>query len=155
MNKHVLIAANESANTKGLLQGLKGVGIPAHLLPTARSTMAFLQGRCGPKWPKERSPGSTLGSSPLPNSPEAEGAMRYGDNRLGNFEPDRVHISNPFRAKRLFSTNPGLSYFGHFGPRIINVQTPGPGFQPWESPPSATRPEGRQIELTNNAKVGC
>ncbi|HSZ79460.1 MAG TPA: hypothetical protein VK775_18785, partial [Chthoniobacterales bacterium] len=23
--------------------------------------------------------------------------------------------------------NPGLSYFGHFGPRIGNVQTPGPG----------------------------
>ena len=46
MNKSVLIAANESANTKGLLQGLKGVGIPAHLLSTAHSTMAFLQDRC-------------------------------------------------------------------------------------------------------------
>src|SRR5277367_3467603 len=46
MNKNVLIAANESANTKGLLQGLKGMGIPAHLLSTARSTMAFLQDRC-------------------------------------------------------------------------------------------------------------
>ena len=46
MNKSVLIAANESANTKGLLQGLKGMGIPAHLLSTARSTMAFLQDRC-------------------------------------------------------------------------------------------------------------
>lgn len=46
MNKNILIAANESANTKGLLQGLKGMGIPAHLLPSARSTMAFLQGRC-------------------------------------------------------------------------------------------------------------
>jgi hypothetical protein len=46
-------------NRKGLLQGLKGVGIPAHLLPTARSTMAFLQVRRGPKWPKERSPGFT------------------------------------------------------------------------------------------------
>jgi len=43
MNKNVLIAANESAHTKGLLQGLKGMGIPAHLLSTARSTMAFLQ----------------------------------------------------------------------------------------------------------------
>ena len=46
MNKSVLIAANESANTKGVLQGLKGMGIPAHLLSTARSTMALLQGRC-------------------------------------------------------------------------------------------------------------
>ena len=43
MNKNVLIAANESAHTKGLLQGLKGMGISAHLLSTARSTMAFLQ----------------------------------------------------------------------------------------------------------------
>src|ERR1700676_3073183 len=46
MNKNVLIAANESANTKGLLQGLKGMGIPAHLLCTARSTIAILQDRC-------------------------------------------------------------------------------------------------------------
>jgi two-component system phosphate regulon response regulator PhoB len=46
MNKNVLIAANESAHTKGLLQGLKGMGIPAHLLSTARSTMAFLQDLC-------------------------------------------------------------------------------------------------------------
>jgi two-component system response regulator PrrA len=46
MNKSVLIAAYESANTKDLLQGLKGMGIPAHLLSTARSTMAFLQDRC-------------------------------------------------------------------------------------------------------------
>jgi two-component system, OmpR family, phosphate regulon response regulator PhoB len=46
MNKNVLIVANESANTKGLLQGLKGMGIPAHLLSSARSTMAFLQDRC-------------------------------------------------------------------------------------------------------------
>jgi hypothetical protein len=51
--------------------------------------------------------------------------MRYGDNRLGTFEPDRLRVSSPFRAKRLFSTNPGLSYFGHFGPRIGNVQTLG------------------------------
>jgi glycosyltransferase A (GT-A) superfamily protein (DUF2064 family) len=46
MNKNVLIAANESAHTKGLLHGLKGMGIRAHLLSTARSTMAFLQDRC-------------------------------------------------------------------------------------------------------------
>ena len=38
-----------------------------------------------------------------------EGAMRYGDNRLGSFESDRVRVSSPFcfRAKRLFWTNPG------------------------------------------------
>jgi hypothetical protein len=28
-------------------------------------------------------------------SPEAEGAMRYGDNRLGTFEPDRVRVFSP------------------------------------------------------------
>jgi hypothetical protein len=45
----------------------------------------------------------------LPTRISPEGAMRYGDNRLGTFEPDRVHVSSPFsfRAKRLFSTNPG------------------------------------------------
>jgi two-component system, OmpR family, phosphate regulon response regulator PhoB len=46
MNKNVLIAANESAQTRGLLQALNGMGVPAHLLCTARSTMAFLQERC-------------------------------------------------------------------------------------------------------------
>jgi hypothetical protein len=45
-------------------------------------------------------PAFTLGISP-------EGAMRYGDNRLGTFEPDRVRVFSPFRAKRLFLTNPG------------------------------------------------
>jgi hypothetical protein len=64
-------------------------------------------GQCGPKWPKKRSPGFTLGRSPHPNCPE--GAMRYRDNRLGTFEPDRVRVSSPFRAKRLFLTNPGLT----------------------------------------------
>jgi hypothetical protein len=45
----------------------------------------------------------------LPTRISPEGATRYGDNRLGTFEPDRVRISSPFsfRAKRLFSTNPG------------------------------------------------
>jgi DNA-binding NtrC family response regulator len=46
MNKSVLIVANESAHTKGLLHVLRGMGIPAHLLSTARSTTAFLQDRC-------------------------------------------------------------------------------------------------------------
>ena len=45
MNEKVLIAANESIRTRGLLQGLRGIGIAAHLLPSARSTMAFLQDR--------------------------------------------------------------------------------------------------------------
>jgi hypothetical protein len=62
----------------------------------------------GPKWPKERSPGFTLGSSPTRISPE--GATRCGDNRLGTFEPDRVRVSRPFQlsgAKHLFPANPG------------------------------------------------
>jgi hypothetical protein len=39
----------------------------------------------------------------------ALGAMRYGDNRLGIFEPDRARVSRPFsfKAKRLSSANPG------------------------------------------------
>jgi hypothetical protein len=88
----------------------------------------------GPKWPKERSPGFTLGGSPHPNSPE--GATRYGDNR-----PERLNrIACAFPAPSASGRNvylrltqgkpgvyPGLSYFGHFGPRIENVQTPDPG----------------------------
>jgi hypothetical protein len=49
-----------------------------------------------------------------------KGATRYGKNPPGTSETDRLCISCPFsfRAKRLFSVNPGLSYFGHFRPRI-------------------------------------
>jgi hypothetical protein len=61
--------------------------------------------RSGLKSVAQGLPGFTLGSSPHPNSPE--GAMRYRDNRLGTFEPDRVRISSPFRAKRLFWLTPG------------------------------------------------
>jgi two-component system, OmpR family, phosphate regulon response regulator PhoB len=46
MNDHILIVANESIQTKSLLQGLKGIGTPVHLLSTARSTIAFLKVRC-------------------------------------------------------------------------------------------------------------
>jgi two-component system, OmpR family, phosphate regulon response regulator PhoB len=46
MNKNVLIAANGSAYTRGLFQALNRMGIPAHLLSTARATMAFLQDQC-------------------------------------------------------------------------------------------------------------
>ena len=31
-----------------------------------------------------------------------EGAGSDGGNRLRTFDPDRVHVSSPFRAKRLF-----------------------------------------------------
>jgi hypothetical protein len=85
--------------------------------------------RSGLKSGAQGLPGFTLGGSPQANGPE--GATRYGDNRLGTFEPDRVRVSGPFRAKLYFRltqgkprVNPGLSYFGHFGPRIGNVQTP-------------------------------
>ena len=46
MNKSILIVANESIQTRGPLQGLGSIGITAHLLPNARSTMAFLKDRC-------------------------------------------------------------------------------------------------------------
>jgi hypothetical protein len=55
----------------------------------------------------------------LPTGISPEGAVRYGDNRLGTFEPDRVRVFSPFRAKRLFLTNPrvnpGLSPVAAFG----------------------------------------
>jgi hypothetical protein len=54
----------------------------------------------GPKWPQKHSPGVTLGNHPTRMSPE--GAIRYGENGLRTFPPDRVRISSPFRAKRLF-----------------------------------------------------
>jgi two-component system, OmpR family, phosphate regulon response regulator PhoB len=43
MNENILIVANESLPTKGLLQGLRGIGISPHLLSHARSAMAFLK----------------------------------------------------------------------------------------------------------------
>jgi two-component system phosphate regulon response regulator PhoB len=45
MNENVLVAANESIHTRGVLQGLRGIGISARLLPSAHSTMALLQDR--------------------------------------------------------------------------------------------------------------
>ena len=41
MNENILIVAHESIQTRSLLQGLRGIGIPAHLLPGARSSIAF------------------------------------------------------------------------------------------------------------------
>jgi hypothetical protein len=71
---------------------------------------------CGPKWPIKHSPGFTLGNSPTRISPE--GATRYGENRLRTFEPNRVRISSPFRALRLFRltrVNPGLCFIAPSG----------------------------------------
>jgi two-component system, OmpR family, phosphate regulon response regulator PhoB len=45
MNENILIVANESIQTKGLFQGLRGIGIPAHLLTNARAAIAFLRDR--------------------------------------------------------------------------------------------------------------
>jgi two-component system, OmpR family, phosphate regulon response regulator PhoB len=45
MNEHILIVADESAQTQGLLQALRGIALPAHLLPTGRAAMAFLKDR--------------------------------------------------------------------------------------------------------------
>jgi hypothetical protein len=36
-----------------------------------------------------------------------EGATRYGENRCRIFEPDRVLVSSPFRAKRLYRLTQG------------------------------------------------
>ena len=48
MNQNILIVANESVQTQGILRGLRGVGLPAHLLPDARSTLALLKIRVQP-----------------------------------------------------------------------------------------------------------
>jgi hypothetical protein len=47
-----------------------------------------------------------------------EGATRYGDNRLGTFACPFLAPSGRNVYFRLTRVNPGLSYFGHFGPRI-------------------------------------
>jgi hypothetical protein len=47
---------------------------------------------------------------PWVNSPTGvspEGVVRCGGNRLQTFEPDRVRISSPFRAQRLFRVTQG------------------------------------------------
>jgi two-component system, OmpR family, phosphate regulon response regulator PhoB len=45
MNENILIVANESIQIRSLLQGLRGIGIPAQLLSDARSVMGFLKDR--------------------------------------------------------------------------------------------------------------
>jgi hypothetical protein len=54
----------------------------------------------GPKRPIKHSPEFTLGNFLIQISPER--AVRYGENRLQAAELDRLHISSPFRAKRVF-----------------------------------------------------
>ena len=46
MNQNILIVANESLQTQGLIRGLRGVSLPAHLLPDARSALALLKNWC-------------------------------------------------------------------------------------------------------------
>ena len=45
MNENILIVANESIQTRGFVQALRGVGLFARLLPDARSTLAVLKNR--------------------------------------------------------------------------------------------------------------
>ena len=44
-NQHILIVADDSVQTTGLLRGLRGLGLTADLLPTARSAFAFCKDR--------------------------------------------------------------------------------------------------------------
>jgi len=46
MNQNILIVANESVQTQGVVRGLRGVSLPTHLLPDARSTLALLKNWC-------------------------------------------------------------------------------------------------------------
>ena len=48
MSGKILIVANKSIQTRDLVQGLKGVGLYAHTLPDARSTLSFLKDRLPP-----------------------------------------------------------------------------------------------------------
>jgi two-component system phosphate regulon response regulator PhoB len=43
MNQNILIVANDSLQTQGLIRGLRGVSLPTHLVPDARSTLALLK----------------------------------------------------------------------------------------------------------------
>jgi len=43
MNQNILIVANESLPVQGLIRGLRGVSLPTHLVPDARSTLAWLK----------------------------------------------------------------------------------------------------------------
>ena len=60
---------------------------------------------CGPKGQGSIAQGLLWVNFPTRISPE--GAAKYGENRLRRFEPDRVRISSPFRAKRLFLPTQG------------------------------------------------
>ena len=46
MNQNILIVANESLQAQGLIRGLRGVSLPTHLVPDARSTLAWLKNWC-------------------------------------------------------------------------------------------------------------
>jgi len=46
MNQNIVIVANESVQTQGLVRGLRGVSLPTHLLPGARSALALLRNWC-------------------------------------------------------------------------------------------------------------
>jgi hypothetical protein len=67
----------------------------------------------------------------LPTRIALKGATIYGDNRLGAFEPVRVRVSGPFRAKRHFRLTQGKPWAKLFWPlratglEASKLQTPG------------------------------
>ena len=79
-----------------------------------------------PEWPRKFSQGFP-GETPSPCiSFEGTELARIGS---PIFEPDRLRISSPFRAQRLFRLTQGKPwakfFFGHFGPQAENVQIAG------------------------------
>jgi hypothetical protein len=64
----------------------------------------------------------------VPTRISPEGATRYGEHRLRTFETDRVRQFLAPSGRNVYidlpRVNPGLSFLGHFGPRIGNAQTP-------------------------------
>jgi hypothetical protein len=94
------------------------------------STLSKCPNCSGPKGPAPKrqenlaqpGPGFTLGE--LVNFPHRSKPLSlkgplgtwYGENRLKIGPPTHFYASSPFRAKHVLLANPGLSYFGAFGP---------------------------------------
>jgi hypothetical protein len=102
----------------------------------------------GPKRPGKHSPGFTLGNSPARISPER--AAKSGENRLRTFEPDRLCISSPFRAKGLFWLTQGKPWYVSSASHAMlrrGLRTQ-PRVSTLETDPQTRALKGRQIKRT-------
>jgi hypothetical protein len=68
-----------------------------------------------------------------------EGATRYGENRLRTFERDRMLVSSPFRAKRIFLLTQGKPGVNPIGANLFCYNIFEPGFcGTWKIPKGRT-----------------